>query len=337
MFLFTLSGILRMESLHSAELSDCFLIKGLNEAKESQEWDCFIMQLIDCKTNRGKVSYGRSMRHNNVLLCPIGALGFYLLSRFKLSGEFDEDRCPDFTNNSAWYDIKLLVSFGTHNGADTAEGGWKRPIKENNFTEAIRKILRELDISSKHYQRNMNLQYLEVDEEFIRMLGNWAVNIRDQCYSTHLPLKAMRAAAGFTTNEGRYYNPRALVYPPEELEKKIFPFADAALEKVEAACNSRGSRMGGDYLGAAKSFLQMLLRLRTIILQDAAAMKVLHPERCDGHMFFQAFPELFRNQLFLVSSLPVLHCLIVAAFPCFLTPLFSGIHRENATGIVACC
>jgi hypothetical protein len=309
MFTFTLSGILRMESLHSAELSDCFLIKGLNEAKESQEWDCFIMQLIDGKTNRGKVFYGRSMRHKNVLLCPIGALGFYLLSRFKLSGEFDEDRCPDFTDNSSWYDIKLLVSFGTHNGAGTAEEGRKRPIKDNNFTQATKKILHQLGIASKHFQHlgrmfgNMNLQYLEIDEDFIRMLGNWSVNVRDQCYSTHLPLKAMRAAAGFITNEGRYYNPRALVYPPEALEKEIFPFADGAFEQVVAAGKSRGSRMGGDYLGAARGFLEMLLRLRTVILQDAAAMKVLHPERCDGHMFFQAFPELFRHQLFLVSSL----------------------------------
>ncbi|CAJ1970472.1 unnamed protein product [Cylindrotheca closterium] len=305
MFLFTLSGVLRMESLHSAELSDCFLIKGRNEAKESQDWDCLIMQMCDGKTNRGKVFYGRSMRHKNVLLCPIGALGFYLLSRFKLSGEFEEDRCPDFTDNSAWYDIKLLVSFGTHNGAETAEEGRKRPIKPKNFSDSMREILGKLGIPSTHLQHlgrlfgNMNLQYLEIDEEFIRMLGNWAVNIRDQCYSTHLPLKAMRAAAGFTTSEGRYYNPRALVVPPEELEKKIFPFADRALEKVEAACKSKGSRMGGYYLGTARGFLEMLLRLRTIILQDAAAMKVLHPERCDGHMFFQAFPELFRNQLFL--------------------------------------
>lgn len=317
MFLFTLSGVLRMESLNSAELSDCFLIRGKNKAKDPQEWDCFVMQLLDGKTNNGKVFYGRSMRHKDVRLCPISALGFYLLSRFKLSCEFDGDRCPDFTDNSSWYDIKLLISFGTHNGAETAEQGRTRPIRDNNYTQFTKKILLHLNIPSKHFQHLgrifglQNLQWLEMDEDFIRMLGNWSPNVRDECYSTNLPLKAMRAAAGFTTFDGRYFNPRALVFPPKELEKKIFPFADDASEKVKTAIKTRGSRMGGDYLGAAAGFLHMLLRLRTIILQDAAALKVLHPERCNGHTFFNSFGELFLDPLFVVSSLLVFDCCLL--------------------------
>ena len=188
------------------------------------------------------------------------------------------------------------------------------PIKDKNFTTAVKEILKKLEIPSKHFQHlgrmfgNMNLQFLEIDEDFIRMLGNWSINIRDQCYSTQLPLKAMRAAAGFVKNDGRYYNPRATVDPPKELEKLVFPFVEEQLEKVKGACENAGGRKGGDYLGAARCFLEMLLRLRTIILQDAAALKVLHPERCDGHMSFLGFPEIFCNPLFLVSFLFLFDC-----------------------------
>ena len=322
MLLFTLSGILRMESLNSAFLSDLFLIKGINEEKESQMWDCLIMQMLDGKTNRGMMFYGRSMRHRNVLLCAIGALAFYLMARFKLTGEFEGEKCPDFTNNRTWYNIKLLLAIGTSKkkkNANAATGRGEGEVSKCNFKTAIKKILMKLGIASSHFEHlgrifgHMNLQFLEIDEKFIQKLGNWNVDVRDQCYSNNLPLPAMRGAAGYTQNNGRYSNPRATVDPPEELERMIFPFAEAQLEKVQAEVERNGARLGGNYLGAARNFLNMLLRLRTIVLQDAAALQVEHPERCNGHMLFLAFPEIFRSQLFIVSSF----CLIVKFFSLF--------------------
>lgn len=177
----------------------------------------------------------------------------------------------------------------------------------------------------------MNLQFLEIDEKFIQQLGNWSKDVRDQCYSTNLPLKAMRAAAGYVQHDGRYTNPRATVDPPEELEEMIFSFAHVELEKVKTEVQRNGARHGGNYLGAARYFLSMLLRLRKIILQDAAALHVQHPARCNEHMLFLGFPEIFRSQLFVVSFVS---CLIFI-FDCFFLhsflTFFPGLHRENAT------
>src|SRR5210317_458255 len=221
MLLFTISGILRMESLNSAELSDMFLIKGIYEEIESQMWDCLILQMLDGKTNRGMTFYGRSIRHKSVLLCPIGALGFYLMVRFKLTREFEGDRCPDFTDNKSWYDIKLLVAIGTgrktENNSSGTPGRGKGEVSKDNFRSAISKILRKLEIPSKHFEHlgrifgHMNLQFMQISEKFIQRLGNWNVDVRDQCYSNHLPLPAMRGAAGYTACKGRYSNARATV------------------------------------------------------------------------------------------------------------------------------
>lgn len=308
-FLFTLSGVLRTESLINAELSDILSIKGRHKGKDPMPWDCLIMQILDGKTNKGGRFYGRSMRHLDVNMCALGSLAFYLLCRFKLTREFEGENCPDFTDNSAWYDIKLLVGVGSTNGQQTPQEGRQKCMTHTPFDSAMRAAMRHLQLPSNHFQHlgrvlgSANLQYLEILEDNIRQLGNWSVSVRDMCYSTKLPMKAMRAAAGFykESDGQRYYNPRAEVDPPAALENLIFTFAGEALEKVIADHAANASRKGGNYLGSARCFLEMLLRMRTIILQDAAAMKVLHPEKCEGHMIFSAFPEIFRTQLFIVS------------------------------------
>lgn len=309
MFLFTLTGVLRTESLINAELSDLFSIKGRHHGKDPMAWDCLIMQILDGKTNKGGRFYGRAMRHLNVSMCALGSLAFYLLCRFKLTREFEGENCPDFTDNSSWYDIKLLVGVGSTNGQQTPQEGRQKSMTHTPYDSAMRAAMHHLQLPSNHFQHlgrvlgSANLQYLEIMDDFIRQLGNWSVSIRDLCYSTKLPMKAMRAAAGFYKDSDgqRYYNPRTEVEPPEQLQKLIFTFADEALEKVRLEYTTNAARMGGNYLGAARCFLEMLVRMRTIILQDAAAMKVLHPEKCDGHMFFSAFPEIFRTELFFVS------------------------------------
>jgi len=119
-------------------------------------------------------------------------------------------------------------------------------------------------------------------------------------------LKAMRAAAGFTDGNGMFFCPRSQVIPGEILTKLIFPFADEQLDKVETAIRAKGQEQsGGAYLGSAKCFLQMLIRLRTIILQDSAAMMVEHQDRSARHPLFNSF-QVFRSTEFTVSSFVLL-------------------------------
>ena len=59
------------------------------------------------KTNQfGKIQSGTAMRHRNVELCAIGAIGFYLFFRFHV----DNEEFPDFTKRANWYNIFLFVA-----------------------------------------------------------------------------------------------------------------------------------------------------------------------------------------------------------------------------------
>ena len=150
----------------------------------------------------------------------------YLLVRFKLTGEFDDGNCPDFTDNSSWYDIKLLVTHGARRtGVADSKESRSTPMTSTPYYKEMREILREKGITSNHYLHlgrilgAAALQYIELSDDDIQQLGNWIATIRDMAYSTKLPLKAMRAAAGFTDCEGMYYSPRTTIDPPEELTK----------------------------------------------------------------------------------------------------------------------
>jgi hypothetical protein len=85
-YLFTVTGIVRGESPILAELSDIFSIVKEDEEPPGHDAVILIMQILEGKTNNGKIVWGRTMRHKNVNVCSIGALGFYLMSRFEVTG-----------------------------------------------------------------------------------------------------------------------------------------------------------------------------------------------------------------------------------------------------------
>jgi hypothetical protein len=78
-FLFTVGGILRGESVYMAKLSDLLQCKIQREYCDPHPVTVMILQMATGKTNQELKLYGRVGRHKNVNLCPIGALGFYLL------------------------------------------------------------------------------------------------------------------------------------------------------------------------------------------------------------------------------------------------------------------
>jgi hypothetical protein len=86
---------------------------------------------------------------------------------------------------------------------------------------------------------------------------------------------------------------RTRVIPSVELQDLIWPWIDAELEKVwsirdkENAPNNAGV--------TAASFLVFLKHLRIITIQDAAAMRILIPERND-HVIFKS--SVFQSSLF---------------------------------------
>jgi hypothetical protein len=255
--------------------------------------------LLSGKTNHGVRLYGRVVRHKNVELCGIGALGFYLMFRFHHSGEFDPP--PDFTDNKAWFDIKLMTGGSKHN---------THTMTNDTYGKAIRKVLKQVKIASNHYAHlgrvmgPAQLEFLEFDQRDIQTLGNWDPSMQESRYSTKLPMKVMRGIAGFTENGGMYYNPRTVVEPPEELKYMIFPFADQSLKEVEEA-----KARDGKERYTAVYFLRLLIRLRTVILQDAAAMLIKERHRC-SHLLFKL--PVFASPLFEVSVVVLLvYCCVL--------------------------
>jgi len=112
-----------------------------------------------------------------------------------------------------------------------------------------------------------------------------------------MPTPALRVIAGFLMGE-RYAMIRGRAIPSEALQKQIFPFIEGEMENVEAAILRDDKERP-----TAICTLRLWTKLRTIILQDAAAMFVLHPER-KSHCLFGM--PVFRSDDFKVSRLSFL-------------------------------
>ena len=136
--------------------------------------------------------------------------------------------------------------------------------------------------------------------------GNWDPKTQDARYSAKMPSLALRVIAGFSQQE-IYSICRSHIVPCEELQEMIFPFIEEEMARVEAAVNEDQTERP-----TATCTLRLWLKLCSIILQDAAEMAVLHPERFLDHHLFRM--ELFRTDLFKVSLVCFLFvfCLIVA-------------------------
>ena len=125
-FLATMCGLLRGETLFKAELSDVFLII-VKKDEDPHPLFVMMMQFSTGKVNQGFKLYGRMARNFDVNVCPIGALGFYLLYRFHNSNEMDG---VDFCDNISWFNTKLLT---TYNSTDNT-----KCIKDKTYAAAVK-------------------------------------------------------------------------------------------------------------------------------------------------------------------------------------------------------
>ena len=103
----------------------------------------------------------------------------------------------------------------------------------NKITEVC-KILGIKTPKFFHFGRNMAPKICELEDcskDSIDMIGYWNVDVRKSCYSTNLPLEAMRVMAGSDKYKGRYVNKRSEFFGDREhflLTKLIFPWIEMA-------------------------------------------------------------------------------------------------------------
>lgn len=114
---------------------------------------------------------------------------------------------------------------------------------------------------------------------FFVSTGNWDPKTQESRYSSKMPTPALRVIAGYEQGE-RYFLPRSRVEPPQSLQKMIFPFIEEEFENVHAATEDDGKERP-----TAMCTLRLWLKLRIIILQDAAELWVLYPARKDHPLF----------------------------------------------------
>lgn len=177
-------------------------------------------------------------------------------------------------------------------------------MKTNTYARAVKCVLEDLGIVVTHFAhlgRQLGakiLEMLEIESEEIRRLGNWNPSMQDSCYSTKLPMKPIRRLAGFTTSGGMYYNPRTALSVPMALQQStpIGRWVFNALGKVKSA-NSNGGQ-----LHTAQNFLEFLVELNIVFLQDMAAIIIEHPSRLSNHKGFEQL-HVLKSDDFLVRLL----------------------------------
>jgi Centromere DNA-binding protein complex CBF3 subunit, domain 2 len=143
-----------------------------------------------------------------------------------------EDESFDFTENSNWFKIAVMVAPST-----TAESN-HTSVSNRQYDKKIRGHLKKLGVHAKHAihfgraEGPASLECEEVCPQLIKILGGWNQDTQESAYSQHLPFPALRAAAGFFHEKGFHFNPRTSVEPPEDLMIQIFPFVERVEEQM---------------------------------------------------------------------------------------------------------
>jgi Centromere DNA-binding protein complex CBF3 subunit, domain 2 len=229
-----------------------------------------------------------------VSVCAVGAFAMYLALRFHITREFVDFPLTNWLDNSAWYDMKILVD------AYNPQRNFSKPISNNTYCKAIKKVLQELRLPSTHFVHlgrklgSKELEMLETQGSQIDALGNWnSNNVRETRYSTKLPMEAIKNKAGFTTGEKTHYLVRQGIEVPEVLLHKT-PFAFCY--EAQTYVNFETGRWPQDrgLPGAAIKFLDLMCQLNVVFLQDMACIWNLHPDRREHPIFKQL--EVFQME-----------------------------------------
>jgi hypothetical protein len=89
----------------------------------------------------------------------------------------------------------------------------------------------------------------------------------------------MRIVAGFSGSPGDYFLARAMQEPPTALQCQLWPWIEEWEARFEARARRCQWAQGGldDDDLAGNSFLKLIKRLRTILLQDLAILQPRFP------------------------------------------------------------
>ena len=223
----------------------------------------------------GTVRYAYAFRHYDPRQCVVGSIAFYLYLRFDVGKE----SWPEFGSaNMEWHSIKLL----RQRNDPSKQLGYAAQLK------IIKEIFQRFNIQADgftHAGRKAAVQHGEVigvEDAQIRQLGHWDSTRMAKHYSSGIARGAARQFAGFPAERGKYYLARSALRPPESLRRKVFPQLEESLLVLNSIPSEERDRAAGSVLNALNWF-------RTVILEDAVALK-------DQSQFRES--PLFKHSLF---------------------------------------
>ena len=227
------------------------------------------------RNQHGKKEILAITRHNDVAACSVNAIFFHLFYQY----ECDNQPPPDLKTSANWYSDLMFPGNANVKNIE---------MSRQNHAKNVDKCLAALSIEtskSTHSGRAGGGCYgmkNNVSMDQMRLLGRWNQDVMTNVYLKVLPTEAVLGLAGFDAKRPESYRlKRALVDPPEALQKMIWPWVDDYLSAFESpTCTfvtTENTTITVQKNIAAHSFLKWLKHGRKVILQDAVIMKAKYP------------------------------------------------------------
>lgn len=239
------------------------------------------------KTNKnGHARYLGFMRHVEPQLCPTGALALLLFMRFEVTKEAP----PSFERRKDWYNIPVSVT-----GKRSRKTGLPKPISYTTQRRHFKASLVHAGVSQHRKVTHIgrasgakNMMAMGLSREAVMGFGQWLRSVADNDYITELDPRCLMRQAGVSradTAAMRYTLPRGMLDPPPELVHKVFTWVDNHRPCVIARNAGNGPEAGKDL--AAEGFLNLMVHLRHVLLQDCVFLQASHPYlSIFGHALF---------------------------------------------------
>ena len=254
------------------ELPDLFLYPFEHERGNNKHAVAF--SLRQSKKNQfGLVEYGGALRHREVEFCLQGNLAQWLFWRYHIHGE----QFPSFERSEDWYSVKVFPK-------DLSSSS-----KEMNYAtqyEGLKKAFIACGVASTkvtHSGRGQSVKEMEkrgVSKADSDKSGRWTRDAAGGVYRCDLSLPALRASAGFDPNVRNSCVKRGMIPVPGLLTDQIFPQATEALKVEREKENSNIAAVG---------FLEMLIHLRAVLIQDSVLLQSKYPKNAFfKHKFFKS-------------------------------------------------
>ena len=228
-------------------------------------------------TNQHKVF--STARHANFLTCPMGIFAMALFYRFQDSASFS------LTQREIWFFWKALVK-----GQPNKEIS---PATRQRLYKVLKEVLKGKLNEKAHLGRKIGAMLASrtgLDTNSVKTAGNWSRDTPSTFYFGHIADDHLLMEAKDLDPQMLYTIPRNDIVPPEDLQRKIFPFIEEAKEKLEEAEAERNVQES-----SAHSFLKVLTELRRVFLQDLVCYRrhILPP------ILLKEFQELLIMRCFL--------------------------------------